>query len=173
MSNSGTPENPQSNDIVIRRPRLLLIIGGVALILLFYLSTQVIGVLYAMVFPPQPPIPNNVREISHENQDYGVDKWLYASDEAACDVLKFYQNLTDSCVIAPGRCGADSEIDIHTPGQHIARCTGNQTFSIFAMRWWVNIATGSLSTATTDSTEFSVEREVYWTGTLPQLTPTP
>lgn len=173
MSSSGIPDKPQSSDIVIHRPRLLLVIGGAALLLLLYLSTQVIGVLYAIVFPPLPPVPAEVRELRHENEDYGVDQWLYASDLEACEVVRFYQRLTDSCVIAPGRCGAGSEIDIQTPGQHIARCYGDQYFSIFAMRWRVNIATGNPNSEASGSTEFSLEREVYWTGSIPQPTPTP
>ncbi len=167
---SPNPNTQQSNKIVIRRPRLTLLLGGVALLLLFYIGTQVMGVLYGIVFPVQPPLPSNVHEISHENDDYGFDSWLYGTDIEACEVVAFFESENGSCIRAPGRCNASTIIDIDTPGQHVARCSGEQEFSIFAMRWNAIIATGD---EVSGKTQFRLEREIFWSGSIPKLTPTP
>jgi hypothetical protein len=169
-SGSPKPNAEQSDKIVIRRPRLVLLLGGVVLLLLFYIGTQVFGVLYGIVFPAQPPLPPDVHEITHENADYGFDTWLYGTDQDACEVVAFYATEGGRCLLSPGYCNTGTVIEVDTPGQHVARCSGEQEFSIFAMRWNAIIATGDEFAG---KTQFRLEREVFWSGSIPKPTPTP
>jgi hypothetical protein len=157
---------PESEDtIIIRRPRLLLVLGAVALVLAVYIGAQVIGVLYGIIFPPPPPVPSNVTELTHTNEAHGVDDWLYGVDVPGCAVVKFYVDNGATCVIAPTMCNSQDTPSPNTPGQHVATCTGQSKFSIFAMKWEATIAEGY---TTQGQTHFRLLREVYWTGAVPQ-----
>jgi len=141
----------------------LLLISVVAVIFALFIGTQVIGVLYAIVYPAQPPLFSDSRELRHTSDSYGVDEWLYATDEDACEVLSFYQAEAETCRVSPNDCSSG------LPNQNVARCTGEKSFSIFAMKWEVNISTGD---RTSEKTIFSLSREIFWTGSIPQSVPT-
>jgi hypothetical protein len=140
----------------------LVILGGACII-----GFQIIGVLYVIVFPPTPPVPDGAVEVSHVNTDYGVDQWVYLTTEPACDVLRFYLNegvqcrLAPNCDVAPATGAAPNT---ENTSQVVARCAAEEQASIFAMRWQLIIAISpSLRT------EFRLEREVFWTGAAPPL----
>lgn len=172
MNNTGSANPSPENDALddnIRVPVRLLIIGLVLVVLALIIGSQVIGVLYAIVFPPSPPVPQNVSLLSHTTSDYGVDDWLYTSSDHVCDVVKYYQSQGALCRIAPLWCGDNRSADTTISGvgmlnQNVARCVEEGTFSIFAFRWEVVIATGS---TTQESSQFRVNREIYWTGAVP------
>ncbi len=167
--NSGSPN--QSTEVqppddgssrTTQRPWLTVLLGILALVLAVFVGTQVIGVLYAIVFPANAPLPPDITESRHENLAYGVDEWVYITDTAVCDIMAFYQEQADDCLINSIFCdGANPEIP--PPGQHIGRCSAEVEFSIFAMRWEVNVSTGD----TRENTQFLLEREVFWTGAVP------
>ena len=156
-------------------PWKIIILGIVALVLAVVIATQVLGVLYVILFPPQPPLPADVSLVRHTNTDYGVDEWLYNSSQSACTVMKFYVEKNGQCRIAPLQCEGDNPTyDKTLPGvsafsQNVARCTGETKVSIFAMRWEVDIATGPSPDV---PTQFSLTREVFWTGQVPHSNPT-
>jgi hypothetical protein len=152
-------------------PWRIIVVGIVALLLAVFIGTQVLGVLYVIVFPPVPPLPGDVTLVSHANTDYGVDTWLYDSRQKPCDVLTYYMNSGGECRLTPSECGdtKDKSLVADDPsaaGQNIARCVGVSNVSIFAMRWMAIIATGPSSDL---PTEFRIEREVYWTGEVPPI----
>jgi hypothetical protein len=170
MNKPGLPDTDTdpSPPVKIRRPRLVLLLGVVALILAVFIGSQVLGVLFGIVFPEKPPLPPNVREISHESTSYGVDSWFYGSDEDACAVLVYYQGQATKCTVAPFGCGSDMVLQTTRSGQHVALCSGEKDFSIFMMTWDVNIATGD---ELTGQTQFRLDRKVYWAGNKPRPTP--
>lgn len=168
MNKPGLPDTDPSPPVKIRRPRLVLLLGVVALVLAVFIGSQVLGVLFGIVFPEKPPLPPDVKELSHESTSYGVDSWLYSSDEDACTVLEFYQAQATKCTVSPFGCGADMVLENTHPGEHVALCSGEKAFSIFLMTWDVNIATGD---GTTTQTEFRLSRKVYWAGDSPRPTP--
>lgn len=152
-------------------PWMIIVLGAVALILAVVIGTQVLGVLYVIIFPPVPPLPGDVTLVSHINTDYGVDEWLYTSQQNSCDVLIFYTANGGECRIAPFQCGDNRTDDQtmtgeNTPSQHIARCVGQTQASIFAMRWQIILATGP-DPAT--PTQFRLTREVFWSGQIPPM----
>jgi hypothetical protein len=168
MNNTGSSKpaavGVTSPDDHIRIPLKVLILGFVAVALALIIGSQVIGVLYGILFPPSPPLPGNVAEILHDNPSYGVDDWLYNAADKPCDVVSFYQSQGGNCRVAPFWCGDDREADPTQPGfetrhQNVARCTGNVPFSIFTMHWQVTIATGDSQQF---PTLFRLSREVYW-----------
>ena len=163
MSKNGSPKT--------KRPSWwLFIVGGLGLVLALFIVTQVAGVFYAIIFPAPPPLPAEVTQLSHESNGHGVDEWLYGTDVDPCDILAYYQDRSNSCRVSDGVCGSNP-IDVNAPGQHVARCSGMTSFSIFGMRWSVNIATGYTSESG-GRTQFQLQREVLWSGgAIPTSTP--
>ncbi len=151
---------------VARRPPLLVIVLLIAVVALaIYIGTNVLGVMYAVIAPPMPPIPPDMTQISYENQAYGVDLWKYASTGDACALVQYVENNGGACLIAPMQCGeyrADHG-DFSLENSIVARCTGKVDFSIFHMQWW------ELITRPSDTQQqIEAHREVYWIGTGPQ-----
>jgi len=155
-----------------RVPARIIILGLIAVVFAIVIGSQVIGVLYAIFFPPAAPVPDQVTLVSHTSKDYGVDDWLYSSDKiSACGVLRYYLANNGDCQIAPLSCNTDLSIapaESSTNSQNVARCSGTQNFSIFALRWDVNIATGS---APGQLSQFRLNREIFWTGAVPPYNP--
>ena len=158
------PSTPDEHTPVTRRHRVLVILSGAVVLLLgIYMLTNVIGVLYAIIFPAQAPLPPDVVELSHDNPSYGVDTWLYGTQTDACELIQYFQDQGGQCRISPYCSGSRPGGPI-TSGENIGRCSANVKFSIFAMHWEVNIAGGY---TTGQPTQFQLSREVYWTGAVP------
>lgn len=165
------PESQPATPDQVRVPLRVLVIGVVAVLFALVVGTQVIGVLYAIFFPPAAPRPAQAEEVSHSGEAFGVDDWLYRTDLPVCDVVQFYIDNGGECRIVPGWCGTQSQSGgtdpgADTPNQNVARCSADVKFSIFALRWQAVIATGSTSA---DATQFRVNREIFWTGTAPPV----
>lgn len=174
MTNTGNDNTAQtelekpkiSRFTRIMRSPISLLLMGVLLIGSAVIGFQAFGILYSIVFPPKPPIPENVTEMRHTNIDYGVDDWVYGTEQDACQIVRFYRIQGAECQIIANICGGNNfEFTMQTAGQHVATCIGTQDFSIFAMRWEANISTGYNNLNT--PTQFSLTREVFWTGDVP------
>ncbi len=168
MNNTGSLDQPPED---ARRPLswVWLLLGGVTIVVALVIGVQVIGVLYAIAFPPAPPVPDIWRVVSHTSTDYGVDDWLYTSVLSACELIRYYQDNGATCRLAPVSCGGENTSQTSLPGdfvagQHIGRCYGESKFSIFAQGWQVNIAYGPNEQ---EKTQFRVTREIFWTGEVP------
>lgn len=171
MNSTGNP----SEDIVApsgERPSLLLVVVSLVLVAVaLFVASQIIGVLWALVFPALPPVPPGVTELEYEAEVYGVDSWLYGTSDDACTIVTYYEEAGGNCRVAPGICEEDAErIDPRSRGENAGRCTGRTEFSLFQMSWEANIATGYEGE---HSTHFRVSREVFWIGTIPEPTPMP
>ena len=175
MNNIGKSEpNDISGDNLIsedettsgRSPIVLFMLAGVLLVFLV-IGVQAFGILYSIVFPPMPPLPQNVTEVRHTNIDHGVDEWLYQTDQNACDVVQYFEIKGAQCHSTTPQCNIETsdETRFSTSGEHVATCIGQVQFNIFAYRWEANIADGYLSSE--GSTQFSLIREVFWTGSVP------
>ncbi len=178
MNNTGSDSPVEANapeSVPTSRhvPARIIILGMVAVVFAVVVGSQVIGVLYAIFFPPAAPIPDQVTLVSHASKDYGTDDWLYSSDKlSACDVVRYYEAKDGQCRVAPLACAEDGSTHTssgsNAKGQNVARCTANQNFSIFALRWEVVIATGSTAEETS---QFRLNREIFWTGAVPPSNP--
>lgn len=143
----------------------LLLIAVLAVGLALYIGSQVIGVLFSIVMPPQPPRPADVEQIEHTSASYGVDEWIYAVNQDACAVAAYYQAQGASCSIAPEICSGESmSRDAYTVGENVAQCSGEMKFSIFAMKWNAVIAAGYREGL---PTRFRLSREIFWSGEIP------
>lgn len=147
-----------------KRSVFFLIIAFVLVLLALYIATQVVSVLFGIIMPPSPPLPNGVSETSHESSDYGVDSWAYSTEADTCDVLAFYEANGGTCFVAPGQCGREGTEQISLPV--IGQCVGNVPFSIFNMQWRVELFHSGRS-----GTHIELDREVFWIGTGPTTTP--
>jgi len=161
MSSTGSPEPPQSS----RLGWGAIVLAGVLVALAIAIGIPVLGVLYGVLFPPPPPTLDTFEQTSHSSPSYGVDDWLYASSEDACRVVRFYQSTGADCRIAPGVCDSGIiQLEQPRPGFNVARCTGTLSWSLFHQRYYVNIAAGYDPAV---PTRVRLEREIFWTGTLP------
>jgi hypothetical protein len=130
-----------------------------------FVGIRVIGVLYGIVLPPQPPRPPNLTELTHESAAYGVDDWSYSTSQDACQVARFYESNGGNCTFSPQTCSAGFiDSSIISPESNVAQCSGSIEFSIFAMKWEAIIAAGYRDG---NPTHFKLSREIFWTGEVP------
>lgn len=169
-NDNHTDSGEQRLDVDNSRSPLWLVLMGVVIIACLFIGVQGFGILYSIMFPPQPPVPQNVTVIRHTPVDHGVDEWLYRTNQDACQVVRYYRLQGGECRVVEDMC-ADEESStilpqsIHTSGQHVGLCSGVEQFSIFAMRWEANIATGY--NFPDGATQFNLFREIFWTGSVP------
>ncbi len=177
MNNIGSdnPDGSEELSVEFSQPRRvpirIIVMGIIAIVFAVVIGSQVIGILYAIFFPPAAPIPDEVTLVSHTSKDYGVDDWLYSSSKPACDIVRFYVENDGECRITPTWCGdanSSPQPDTTNRGQNVARCEATQNFSIFALRWEVVIATGSNAD---EASQFRLNREIFWTGAVPPNIP--
>lgn len=169
LTETETPQTPPSEKRSV--PLKLIVIGIANLVFALFVGTQVLGVLVAILFPPSPPVPDNLTQVSHTSVAYGVGEWLYETPVSACDIVRYYQDQQGTCSIAPLWCGDDRSSDqsfsgVNTTGQHVARCYGVIRFSLFAMQWQAIIATADNPEY---QTEFRLVSEIFWTGDVPPI----
>lgn len=172
MNNSGNPDNPtvvsetEANAAPARRFArwLVPVVGILAVGIAVLIASQVIGVFYAIIFPPHPPLPDNLTEISRNSEAYGVDEWIYSTNQNSCELIAYYQDLAGFCRISPSGCAG--AITTSGSGDFVGRCSGEIFFSIFAMTWYVDISTGYQDGP---PTHLKVKREVYWSGEIPRV----
>jgi hypothetical protein len=165
LNTPSTGSLKEHEEVPRRVPLKILLLAGAGLLLALYIGTQVLGVFMGILFPPNPPMLSNATLVRHESTEHGVDSWLYDVSMNSCEVVRYYQDNGGVCNIAPFSCGGTDEFTTDTIGanQHVATCTAEVTFSIFAMRWEANIATGTVP----GETQYRLTREVFWTGAVP------
>lgn len=148
-----------------RLPLLAIVLLLAAVALAIYIGTNVLGVLFAVVAPPSPPLPSGMDLVSHESASYGVDLWKYTSSGDACQVVQYIQDNGGVCQIAPAQCsgGGTNQGNFEIADAVVARCGGNVDFSIFHMQWW-----GLVMRLPSQLTQLELHREVFWIGTGPQ-----
>ncbi len=172
MNNAGLnkpddkPKHTDNTEAPARRsPLLVVLLAGVTVISLV-IGFQAFGILYSIIFPPAPPLPEAVIEIRHDNIDYGVDDWLYRTSMNACDLVRFYEIKGGECRIVANMCDDDSApVSYSNAAQQVATCSGEVIFNIFAYRWEANIAVDKRFED--GETQFNLLREVFWTGAVP------
>ena len=150
-------------------PLRVLLLGIAALLFTIFVGAQVFPVLFAILFPPAAPLIENANLVSHQNQDYGVDEWVYTSDKAACEVVHYYQEKGGDCIISQACNPPSRDQNQSLPrssSDETSRCTGQMKFSLFALRWEA-IITPVVSPDY--KTEFHLSREIFWTGSVPPL----
>lgn len=151
----------------------LLVLGlvAIALLLALFIGTQVIGVLYNIVVPPQPPLPEGITQLDYTSTAYGVDTWVYGTEQNACEVVRFYEANGATCRMSAFWCLDErdtSSFETTGQGQNVAQCVGSTDFSLFVMRWNATIATNYLSDGVT---HFNLSREILWGGMSATSTP--
>lgn len=146
------------------RSVIFIVVALAVVLLALYVATQVVSVLFGIINPPLPPLPNSAHEMSHESTDYGVDIWEYSTDGEVCDVLLFYETNGGTCAVARGQCGREGSEQVESPA--VGHCVANSPFSIFHMQWSAELFRNG-----GQGTRINLSREVFWVGTGPTTTP--
>lgn len=174
MNNAGKSEpdtkskiEATTEDGSAQRSPILLIGMTIIVIICLVIGVQAFGILYSIVLPPVPPLPDDAIEVRHTQIDHGVDEWLYEIEQDACVIAQFYESQDGLCRFTTNACGDEpsDNFSFGTSRQHIATCIGEVQFSMFAYRWEANIADKSEGDNTL--TQYSLIREVFWTGAVP------
>jgi hypothetical protein len=165
--NTNSPGSAEPEEA--KRPvPLRVLLGGLAAVLFaIFIGTQVFPVLYALLFPPLPPLPGNATQVSHTSADHGADEWVYKSDQSACTLVAFYAAQGGECQIAP-ECHPPSSDSASPAGTRVSTCVGQIKFSGFVMRWQAVI-----TPQFDDKSELALSRSIFWSDTVPPLTATP
>ncbi len=146
-------------------PWWILAIGLAVLVGAVFIGVRVGGVLVGLLFPPEPPKPANVEQITYTREMHGVDQWQYHRNPAAtCDTITFYQE-HGTCEVMPGYCTGEADEEAQRTSALAATCTGETAFSNFIMGWEVEIEDYDFYT------RLYVSRDIPWTRT-PQDAPT-
>ncbi|GIK29629.1 MAG: hypothetical protein IT298_10600 [Chloroflexi bacterium] len=169
MSSTGNPKPADETPQAKRRGWGGIALAVILIALAVLIGTQILGVLYGLLFPPSPPLPDSFTLLQSTSPSYGVDDWLYASSEDACRVARDFERAGASCTIAPGICNSGFvQMEEPRAGSNVARCTGEFHWSIFAQRYYANIAAGY---GDDQPTRVRIEREIFWTGVIPEAAP--
>lgn len=134
------------------------------------ISLEVFGVISGILFPPDAPIPPNSEQTDHTNLEFGVDSWSYTTTESPCQVIQFYENNQSTCTLSGDYCKGPT---FDSPGyslDSVATCIGTDDFSVFGLRWTVEISTQVRRGI--ETTHFDLLREILWSGPAPQATST-
>lgn len=158
--NAGSPNNPEESKSGV--PWLALLFGLAALVFIAVTGPRLVGILFAIISPPEPPVPEGVRLLGYSRQAWGTDIWDFDTQADLCDVTAFYVEQGGVCPILPPRCAPESETG--QSADFVAVCTGDMEFSIFALRWRFEVP---LRSAPGPRVRFSLGREIFWTGDLP------
>lgn len=166
MNSTGNPKPADETPQAKRRGWGGIALAAILIVIAVLVGVQILGVLYGLLFPPLPPVPDSFTLLQSTSTSYGVDDWLYASSEDACRIARDYERAGATCVIAPGVCDSGFlQLDEPRAGSNIARCSGELHWSIFAQRYFANIAGGY---SDDQPTRIRVEREIFWTGAIPE-----
>ena len=152
-SEAGQPDAPMTRG-QRAASAVVVVVGLLVLVVVIFAGFQVVGILSGILYPPLPPLPGSMTEVSHVNEAHGVDTWRYLTNATSVDLAAFYTDHGGTCNIrAPRTYLPDAQLPV--------TCAGQTTFSIFAMRWDVVV--------TPDRPENVVRlhREVYWIGAPP------
>ena len=175
MSSSGSPElddqvliaDSPAEDSVSRRSLLpAALIGVLLLAAVIALSSEALGILYAILLPPTPPLPTGAMLTRHDSEAYGVDAWRYTLAQDTCELVTYFESNGGTCQTAPLRCAPDANASVPPADgeRRAARCYGTVTFSQFTMRWQAALSdTSDLSAPTI----LDLTREVFWLGRAP------
>ena len=162
MNNAGNPKTSADKNKTKRQPRraaLTMAAGTLVLAVSLIVSVQVFSVLYGLILPPMPPVPDAARELQHENLSYGQDEWRYGVDQNACEVVRFYiQQQPDACELPP-ICSGDAEDEANLPlRSSIATCGATMGFSAFTLNWQAVI----YPAAPAGTSSVYVTRQINW-----------
>lgn len=153
MSASDAPETPKERRGVLWAA---VILSALALILAVVVGKEAVGVLFGVINPPLPPLPPGLREISHQNEAYGVDTWRYASADSACRLVEAFEADGTTCLLNVLPCDARMS---QARNVSVARCQGVVEFSIFRMTWSALVFAMGMEA---ESSEVEVRRQIQW-----------
>ncbi|HVO43523.1 MAG TPA: hypothetical protein VMT34_12910 [Aggregatilineales bacterium] len=130
-----------------------------ALVCAIAIGVRVLPTLAPLVFPPAAPLPAGVTDtpILHENKGWGLDEFVYATNQDACTVVTYYQNRIGGCNFDAGSNCKGAGMDQSGREHNVGRCIGEDTIGTYQVTWTAYVATGY----TTDGqTRIRIVREI-------------
>ena len=164
MPNLSTAPVVETDSAARSLPRWALPAALLAFVFALYAASQIVGVLYALIKPPLPPLLAGANEIAHTSEVYGLDTWAYRVPMLAEDARSFYESQGGECTTAPFSPEQALLLGDQFPdaGTAYAFCEGTQLFSRFTMHWQVLVSYYDLAAA---DVRLDVARQIDWFGT--------
>lgn len=164
MTELSTASPFEAESATRRPPRWALPAALLAFVVALYAASQIVGVLYALVKPPTPPLPAAVSELSYSSEVYGVDVWAYRVPLVAEDAAAYFVAQGGVCTSVPLAAEQEAALLRQFPdaGTYYAYCEGEQAFSRFVMRWRVLVSSYDLTFA---DTRLDLVRQIDWFAT--------
>lgn len=139
-----------------------------ALVVSLVIGAQLFRILYVVVFHPAPPLPDNMTRTEHDDIEFGVDTWTYTVDMNPCELVQFYEDAGGVCRTAENVCSGNVYTGPDYALDDLATCVGNETHSIFGLRWESRIYTQRIRGE--NITKLEITREMLWSGPAPPAT---
>jgi len=108
-----------------------------ALVFAVLILARVAGPLYGLIFPVDPPVPDNAEETEHVKPDKGAEYWIYRTEMPGEDVAAFYEDEGGQCWYTD----YGSSRPEGTP-YSVARCSGQHEAGGLEVSWEVYIFSG-------------------------------
>jgi len=163
-SEAVAPEEP----IQPRRPGWLVLVIGVAAVGFAALVIALVaGPLAGLLGPADPPFFSPATLVEHRNPQYGVDEWLYASDQPGCEVYLWYKAQPGAtCRPSPvNPCVEGQSAPLQDDTYSVGYCQGHVPFGEFTSDWEIYISDGY--NGSDGRTQYLLAREVNWLPSTP------
>jgi hypothetical protein len=144
------PQTPRERAI-----SALLLLGAAALILLaLFAGFHAVSILTGVLYPPNPPVYDQMKQVAYEYIDQGVDNWRYVSDSTPEQIAAYYTDHGAQCA----HRAPTSAYAFGNDGRVGMSCEGQTKFSIFNMAYQV------LITPEQSTSVIILSRDVFWIG---------
>jgi hypothetical protein len=102
--------------------------------------SRVAGPLHGLLFPPEVPVPGNVKVIEHTRDKNGDEYWIYRTTRSGDEVAAFYDERGDCRYSPKPNLLPDSPAPANS--YSVAVCTGQNRRGNSGIGWQVYINTG-------------------------------
>lgn len=139
MAGADDPLPPERHGVPLWAVILAMLLAlGVAVLIL----SRVAGPLYALLFPPEVPVPPEAEQVDHQKPERGAEYRVYRTRQSGQEVAAFYEKEGASCHYSPvPDYVTDSSLTWGGP-YSVAQCRGSRRMAGLGVSWEVLIHTG-------------------------------
>lgn len=114
----------------------------VALALAALILSRVAGPLYALLFPPEVPVPPDAQVVEHQKPEHGAEYWVYRTVQSGQAVAAFYEGKGSTCRYSPLPDYVTDPASERGGPYGVALCQGSDRVAGVGVSWEVIIHAG-------------------------------